>query len=40
MVHLVHTVFSYASKAFDRLLHMILFEKLIQRKVQMRFVAY
>ena len=29
----VHAVFLDASKAFDRVLHMKLFEKLIQRKV-------
>jgi len=34
----VHVVFSDASKAFDRVLHMKLFEKLIQRKVPMCFV--
>ena len=34
----VHTVFLDASKAFDRVLHMKLFEKLIQRKVPMCFV--
>jgi len=35
----VHTVFSDASKAFGRVLHMKLFEKLIQRKVPMCFVC-
>jgi len=34
----VHAVFLDASKAFDRVLHMKLFEKLIQRKVPMCFV--
>ena len=34
----VHAVFLDASKAFDRVLHMKLFEKLIQRKVPMSFV--
>jgi len=34
----VHAVFLDASKAFDRVLHMKLFEKLIQRKVSMCFV--
>jgi len=34
----VHVVFRYASKAFDRVLHMKLFEKLIQTKVPMCFV--
>ena len=34
----VHVVFLDASKAFDRVLHMKLFEKLIQRKVPMCFV--
>jgi len=34
----VHTVFLDASKAFDRVLYMKLFEKLIQRKVPMCFV--
>jgi len=34
----VHPVFLDASKAFDRVLQMKLFEKLIQRKVPMRFV--
>ena len=34
----VHAVFSDASKAFDRVLHIKLFEKLIQRKVPMCFV--
>jgi len=33
-----HTVFLDASKAFDRVLHMKLFENLIQRKVPMCFV--
>ena len=33
-----HVVFLDASKAFDRVLHMKLFEKLIQRKVPMCFV--
>jgi len=31
----VHAVFLDASKAFDRVLHMKLFEKLIQKKVPM-----
>jgi len=34
----VHAVFLDASKAFDRVLHMKLFEKLIPRKVPMCFV--
>ena len=34
----VHAVFLDASKAFDRVLHMKLFEKIIQRKVSMCFV--
>jgi len=34
----VHAVFLDASKAFDRVLHKKLFEKLIQRKVPMCFV--
>ena len=34
----MHAVFLDASKAFDRALHMKLFEKLIQRKVPMCFV--
>ena len=34
----VHAVFLDASKAFGRILHMKLFEKLIQRKVPMCFV--
>ena len=34
----MHAVFLDASKAFDRVLHMKLFEKLIQRKVPMCFV--
>jgi len=34
----VHAVFLDASKAFDRALHMKLFEKLIQRKAPMCFV--
>ena len=34
----VHAVFLDASKAFDRVLHMKLFEKLIQRKVSMCFL--
>ena len=34
----VHAVFLDASKAFDQVLHMKLFEKLIQRKVPMCFV--
>ena len=34
----VHAVFLDASKAFDRVRHMKLFEKLIQRKVPMYFV--
>jgi len=34
----VHAVFLDASKAFDRVLHIKLFEKLIQRKVPMCFV--
>ena len=34
----MHAVFSDASKAFDRVLHMKLLEKLIQRKVPMCFV--
>ena len=36
----VHAVFLDASKAFDRVLHMKLFEKLIQRKVPMCLCAY
>ena len=35
---LVYAVFLDASKAFDRVLHMKLFETLIQRKVSMCFV--
>ena len=35
----VHAVFLDASKAFDRVLHMKLFQKLIQRKVPMCFVG-
>ena len=34
----VHAMFLDASKAFDRVLHMKLFEKLIQRKVPICFV--
>jgi len=34
----VHIVFLDASKAFDRVLHMKLFEKLIQRNVPMCFM--
>ena len=34
----VHALFLDASKAFDRVQHMKLFEKLIQRKVPMCFV--
>ena len=34
----VHAVFLDASKAFDRVLHMKLFQKLIQTKVPMCFV--
>ena len=34
----MHAVFLDALKAFDRVLHMKLFEKLIQRKVPMCFV--
>ena len=34
----MHAVFLDASKAFDRVLHMKLFEKLIQRKVPMYFL--
>ena len=34
----MHAVFLAASKAFDRVLHMKLFEKLIRRKVPMCFV--
>ena len=34
----VHAVVLDASKAFDRVLHMKIFEKLIQRKVPMCFV--
>jgi len=35
----LHAVFLDASKTFDRVLHMKLFEKLIQRKVPMCFMC-
>jgi len=38
MIHRVNAVFLYASKAFDRVLHMNLFDKLLQRKVPTCFV--
>jgi len=38
MVHQCILFFLAASKAFDQVLHMKLFEKLIQRKVPMHFV--